>query len=210
MTSSAFDHLASQSVEQGSLAMAYNEVIRSLVAAPFWSGGSVKERRVLSTDAKSARKADSATFKLSGLYIWGAEDRPLYVGITGKIKKSGEPRSFAERFGRYVGGKKSQCNLAREFGTALIERGIDGFPAEIHGWYAKNYSGTARLAGAVRFATEGIDKVWFALLPASEPGLIRAVEKLLIPVANAWNVRAGIKPLLNIESNRSCWPQSSK
>ena len=199
---SVFDHLASQRAQQCALAVPYDEVVRRIVAARYWNGGSVQGRRVLWTDARSARKADTAAFKLPGLYIWGAEDRPVYLGMTGKVKKTGDTRSFTERFGRYVGGEKSQCSLAREYGTQLVERGIDGFPAEIRSWYAKNYSGTARLAGAVRFATEGIDKIWFALFPASDPSLIRTLEKALIPIANAWNIQAGMKPLLNIESNR--------
>src|SRR5688572_7961635 len=105
MTSSAFDNLASQCPEQGALVLAYDEVIRGLLASPFWSGGdSVKERRVLWMEAKSARKADSETFKSSGLYFWGVEDRPLYIGMTGKIKKSGKARSFGDRmFSRYIG-----------------------------------------------------------------------------------------------------------
>ena len=195
MTRSAFEEFDLQSAELQTLALAYNEVIRNLLATPLWASGSAQERRVLWTDAGAARNTDAGPFKLRGLYVWGAEDRPVYIGKTGS--------NFGKRFCRYIWSERSQCNLAREFETALIQRGIGGFSADIREWYSKGYGGsTVRLEGAVRFATEGIGKVWFAVFPVSDTNKIRPLEKALIPVANAWNLQAGIKPLLNIESNR--------
>src|SRR4051812_18104621 len=112
MTTSFLDQLASQSAEHHTLAVAYNEVIHRLMAIPLWTSGSAKEQRVLWTDADSARSMDSGTFKLPGLYIWGAEARPVYIGKTAS--------SFGKRFRRYIWSERSQCNLASEFGTALI------------------------------------------------------------------------------------------
>lgn len=190
----AFDYLSSNSAERTALAVAYNEIIRGLLAAPIWSGGSAKERRIIWTDADSALNLDSETFKKSGLYVWGADERPVYIGKTGS--------SFRKRFCRYIWSERSQCNLAKQFENSLVEKGIGGFSPEIRAWYAGYGGSTVRLEGAVRFATEGVSKVWFALFPANEADKIRALEKALIPVANAWNVQAGMKPLLNIESNR--------
>lgn len=203
MALSAFDQLALASAENHTLALAYNEVIRRLLAMPLWTCGSAYERRVLWTDADMARSTDLGTFKLPGLYIWGAEGRPVYIGKTGSKKTKS---NFRKRFYRYIWHKWSQCNLAREFETALVEKGIGGFSPEIRNWYAKDFRrSTVRLEGAVRFATEGINTVWFALFPANDLERIRPLEKALIPVANAWNLQAGMKPLLNIESNRRLW-----
>ena len=150
---------------------------------------------MLWTDADAALRADSEAFKRFGLYIWGAGAKPIYIGKTGS--------TFRKRFGRYIWGDRSQCNLANNFKDELIRKGVDGFTQEVRDWYARGYRGsTVRLKGAVRFATEGIDTVWFALFPTSDSAQVRSLEKVLIPTANEWNIRAGFGPLLNIESNR--------
>ena len=194
MPSRAFDIMAECRTRPAHLARAYANVIADLVGNPPWSAGKVSQRRVLWSDAERARSADPETFGSSGLYVWGAAERPLYLGMTSA--------SFNGRFSRYVWHERSQCKIARDFEAELVSRGIDGLPATLRSWYATNFRGsTVRLAGAARFAKEGIGSIWFALLPASDREAIRPLEVALIPVANQWNLDAGIAPLINIEGN---------
>src|SRR6266849_7406580 len=190
MTPSAFARLYEASADSARLEAAYDNVLSHLFQNPFWKTGPTVLRRVLWNRGRRAQTEDSETFKSPGLYLWGVEDRPLYVGIT--------RGSFSKRFSRYIWSERSQCNLAQEFEATLISKGIDGFPPEITDWYARYFrSSKVRLDGSVRFAKEGIAKVWFALFPHATVAEIRALEQALIPVAEKWNNRRGLLPLLN-------------
>jgi hypothetical protein len=192
MTPSLFVRLYEASTN-ARLDAVYDKVLGELFQNPDWESGPTALKRVRWVHGKRARAEDNETFRSPGLYIWGVEDRPLYVGITCS--------SFGSRFKRYIWSKKSQCNLAVEFETALISNdGIKGFPPEIINWYARNYPGNSvRLHGSARFAKEGIAKVWFALFPHNSPDVaeIRALERALIPVARKWNEVRGLRHLLN-------------
>lgn len=173
----------------------YDSYLGDLFRAKHWESGEVRCTRVLWTAGQQARREDATTFRSPGLYLWGAEERPLYIGIT--------RRRFGKRFGRYIWTARSQCNLARDFEHALVASGIEGFPPEIRAWYAKHGGSTVRLRGAVRFAVEGIQHVWFALMPHDSTTEIEELERHLVPVANDWNRRRGLRPLLNVEFSRA-------
>lgn len=174
----------------------YETVISKLVASEYWKNGAVEDTRVPWFLARQARNDDTKTFSMPGLYLWGVEDRPLYIGIT--------RGTFNRRFSRYIWSARSQCNLAKDFESSLKKDGIDGFSPEIHTWYAKSYRGSkVRLRGAARFASEGIDKVWFALFPHTERNEIVRLEKSLVPIAEEWNRRKGFESLLNVEFKSS-------
>src|SRR6267378_5484677 len=124
-------------------------------------------------------------------FIFGESKSALYLGMTRS--------SFNHRFSRYIWSKRSQCELARQYEPLLISKGIDGFPLDITVWYARNFRGTkVRLLGSVRFAQEGIHKIWFVLFPHPKVDEIRLLEKALIPIAQKWNELSGLRPLLNI------------
>jgi hypothetical protein len=195
MALSAFGHLYGAVGDSDSLAAAYDKVLRDLFESPFWESGTVGLRRVLWSQGRQARTEDIRAFGSPGLYLWGIEDRPLYIGIT--------QNSFRKRFSRYIWHPRSQCNLAQEFEASLVLHDINGFPAKIRAWYARQFGGSeVRLRGAVRFAKEGIVGVWFALFPHNSPAEIDELERALVPVAEAWNQHRGLRPLLNIEFNR--------
>src|SRR6266852_3790477 len=174
MTPSAFARLYEASADSARLEAAYDNVLSHLFQNPFWKTGPTVLRRVLWNRGRRAQTEDSETFKSPGLYLWGVEDRPLYVGIT--------RGSFSKRFSRYIWSERSQCNLAQEFEATLISKGIDGFPPEITDSYARNFRSS---------------KVRFALFPHATVAEIRALEQALIPVAEKWNNRRGLLPLLN-------------
>ncbi|HLZ90945.1 MAG TPA: hypothetical protein VKQ28_04455 [Candidatus Acidoferrum sp.] len=193
MTRLAFDRIYEAVTNPEQLQAAYNDVLGDLFCNPFWEEGSTALRRILWNKGQQARAADPKAFGSPGLYLWGIEERPIYIGMTRS--------SFSHRFSRYIWSKQSQCELARQHEAELISKGIDGFPMDITVWYAKNFRGTkVRLLGAVRFAQEGVHKIWFVLFPHAKVDEIRPLEKALIPIAEKWNERGGLRPLLNIES----------
>jgi len=173
----------------------YSNILDGLFTSDYWSAGALDGYRVPWSLAKAARESNRGVFNSPGLYLWGAGNTPLYVGITGS--------SFNRRFNRYIWSSRSQCGLAQNYSSSLIEKGIAGFPIDVLDWYSRGYgNSTVRLVGAVRFAQEGIDNVWFSLLPHNNKLQIRELEKRLIGIANQWNIDHGLNPLLNIESNR--------
>jgi hypothetical protein len=190
---SAFGRLYQAVGDSDSLEAAYDKVLKNLFESPFWESGTVELRRILWGQGQEARTQDA--FGSPGLYLWGIETRPLYIGIT--------RGSFRKRFSRYIWHERSQCHLAQQFEASLVSDGIDGFPAEVREWYARQFRGSeVRLRGAVRFAKEGIAGVWFALFPHNSPAEIEDLERALVPVAEAWNHRQSLRPLLNVEFNR--------
>jgi hypothetical protein len=193
MTPLAFERLYEVVTDPEQLQAAYTVVLGDLFRNPFWESGPTAHRRVPWSLGRQAQAEDRQVFGSPGLYLWGIEERPLYLGMT--------RNSFNHRFSRYIWSKRSQCELARQHEAELVSKGIDGFPTDITVWYAKNFRGTrVRLLGAVRFAQEGVHKIWFALFPHAKVDEIRLLEKALIPIAEKWNERGGLRPLLNIES----------
>lgn len=175
---------------------AYAEYVEDLLSAPLWSldapSGSRIPWRLAAEAAKCRDFADA--FSSPGIYLFGSsENVPLYLGMTS--------RSLWKRLsGRYVRGKRSQCQLAVDYESDLIKKGLDGFPKDVREWYRQNYrTSTARLRGAVTFALNGIEGIWFSVIPVSDSDAIRALEMKLIPVANNWNRDHGHPFMLNTQ-----------
>lgn len=193
---SEFAHLYKVVNDEALLLEAYDRFLRDLFERPLWTRGSVAMQRVAWSEGGRAQKEDRESFGSPGLYIWGAQERPIYIGMA-------ERQTFERRFKRYIGQTRSQCNLAKEYASQLITDDIDGFPTEVRDWYKRSFRGsTVRLRHAVRFAREGIDDIWFALLPHHDPNEVKALESALIPVAQNWNQSHGLDALLNVQHNR--------
>jgi len=172
----------------------YSSLLNELLNSNFWSENTLKVPRVLWQNGRDVRNVQKELFSKSGLYLWGADNIPRYIGKT--------HQSFNKRFNRYIWGKKSQCNLAQEYEKELEQSGLDGFPQDILDWYKKNYGNSkVRLQGAVDFAEQGLKSIWFALFPTDDLCKIDEIEKKLIPVANEWNIRNNYAPLINIQYN---------
>lgn len=175
---------------------AFSHYINTLMENDLWKSGSVTNKRVFWEDGKLAREQDKESFNSPGIYIWGGDHSPIYIGKT--------TTSFKKRFGRYIWGSKSQCNLAKKYAPLLLECGLAGFPVEIRDWYRKNHGNSlVRLNGSLRFAQEGIDKIWFALLPVKNIDEIDFLEKQLIKIAQEWNSNNERQALININFNAS-------
>ncbi|ENM3890430.1 hypothetical protein Q9F25_003665 [Vibrio cholerae] len=173
---------------------AFSSYMDSLLRNEVWRSGNISNKRIPWSEGLAARKQDIEIFNSFGIYIWGGIQAPIYVGKT--------TTSFKKRFSRYIWSKKSQCNLAKDYGSEIVENGVDGFPREIRDWYRKGYGNSlVRLNGAVRFAREGMDNIWFTLLPVDSESDVANIEKKLIRIAQQWNTKNGFSHLLNIEFN---------
>lgn len=75
---SAFEHLYGVADDPMKLATAYDAVLNDLFQKPLCKTGSTALQRVLWTDAWRAREEDRAAFESPGLYLWGANRRPVY------------------------------------------------------------------------------------------------------------------------------------
>lgn len=189
---SAFARLLADSDDQFRLLRAYDRLLKKLFANEEWQRGSVLLKRIPWEKAHDLRRQTNGLFDSPGLYIWGVDRRPIYIGIT--------RNRFGKRFRRYIWHEWSQCNLAKQYETVLKKQGVNGFPKQIKTWYRKNFgTSTVRLNGAARFAEEGIGDIWFALFPHANVKDIRKLERALIPVAEAWNALHGYRRLLNIQ-----------
>ncbi len=124
-----------------------------------------------SASAAFRSPALDAAFRSPGLYLFGSADGvPLYHGMTrGPLRK--------RLWGRYVGGGRSQCQLAADYERELLAHGIDGFPPDVRAWYLRSFgSSTVRLIGAAAFARHGIGGIWFTVLPVADAGAVRPLE----------------------------------
>ena len=92
----------------------YDIILTDSFTKDFWKSGNYNSQRIKWKDARRAKK-EISEFNESGIYIWGHDETPLYVG-------KAEKKPFASRFSRYVFSKKSQCNIA-EIYTERIKNG---------------------------------------------------------------------------------------
>ncbi|GEM_PF-2834647 len=193
------DRLASAVSHPTALENAYADWITAVLASPLWS---TEHRDTLRIPWRSFATADASaelqeSFRSQGLYLWGsAAGVPLYLG-------SASARPLRARLlARYVGGADNQCPLAAKYESELVMRGMDGLPTDYwERWHRRAPGGAMTIPrGAVAFARHGIDGIWFTLLPFSrlDSANLRALERQLIRVANAWNRQHGYESLLNV------------
>jgi hypothetical protein len=168
----------------------YCNLLEELNSSEYWSNSENTAPKVKWSDGINIKSIQKDIFSNSGLYLWGADNIPRYIGMT--------KQNFGERFKRYIGNDNSQCKLAEKYEKELKANGINGFPNEVRKWYKRGFrNSTVRLEGAVDFAKHGINNIWFALFPADDVNAIRLLEKRLIKIAYAWNLEKGFEPLLN-------------
>lgn len=189
------NRLLDASSDRRALAAVYESYVHRVLTGPVWSEGEHNALRFPWRVAKevSTNPTLAEGFRSPGLYLFGSDAGvPLYLGKTAK-------QTLWKRLrGRYLGGKRSQCQLASDYEQELLANGIDGFPDEIWDRYRRNFgSSTVRLKGAAAFAEHGIEGIWFTILPIEESNSVSQLEESLIPVADAWNQARGYPPLLN-------------
>lgn len=139
--------LAALTDELARLADLYSGWLGDLFDRGFGSPGMDADRRIPWRRGDDARDELTDTFGSPEIYLWGAREQPLYIGMTRS--------TFGKRFRRYIWADRSQCKLAARYDDKLIDRGIDGFLDDVREWYERGYgSSTVRLEGAVAFARE--------------------------------------------------------
>ena len=169
----------------------YDLILSDSFTKDFWEGGGYKSQRIKWKDARRA-KTDISEFKESGIYIWGFEKTPLYVG-------KAEKKPFASRFSRYVFQKKSQCNIA-EIYTQRINNGQE--KVAIKELQDEFNISKSRALGAKTFGEIGVEKIWFMLIPVKKESVTH-IETELIYIAELWNKSKGYRDLINLERIKS-------
>ena len=90
---------------------AYDLLLEDSFSKDYWKSGDYRTQRIKWEDAYSARK-QLDKFHESGIYIWGYDEVPLYLGKAEKLP-------FSSRFSRYVFSSKSQCKIGEIYSERL-------------------------------------------------------------------------------------------
>lgn len=133
---------------------AYDLLLENSFSNDFWKKGEYKSQRIKWKDAYVVRK-ELDEFRKSGIYIWGYDKIPLYVG-------KAEKKPFSSRFSRYVFSSKSQCKVGETYSNRLK----DGFKLSTITDLRKEFNiSKPRALGAKTFGEIGADKIWFIIIP---------------------------------------------
>ncbi len=172
-------------IDNSNLFEAYNKFLNSSFLKPLWNRGAYTNQRISWKLAKEAKKYVKG-FHSQGIYIWGYEKTPLYIG-------KAERQSLSSRFSRYIFSSKSQCKVAEKYTQYLSNGGSMKTRDELKNEF--NISG-ARAKGAKAFGEVGAQNIWFILIPLEE-NIISDFENELIEVGFDWNNKKGYKDLIN-------------
>lgn len=168
----------------------YDKLLKTSFNNGLWnSKGNYYYHRINNKDFFTAKKDLMEIFEMQGLYIWGVDKTPLYIGKSEKQK-------FKKRFNRYVSknGKKAQCHLAGIYSKKYEK---DNKEIDIKKLMSKENISKPRAIGVKCFAENGADKIWFILIPLKKE-VIADIELALIAIGDLWNIKKGYKPLINL------------
>lgn len=167
---------------------AYDLLLADSFSKNIWNTGNYKTQRINWKDAPKARK-EIDEFHKSGIYIWGFDKTPLYVG-------KAEELTFAKRFNRYAFGEKCQCRVGEKYSSQLKNGVGEKTYSELRIEF--DMQSNSRALGAKTFGEIGAEKIWFILIPVKYE-FITEIETELIYVAERWNKEKGYRDLINIE-----------
>lgn len=172
------------------LEKAYDSLLEDSFSKDFWEHGEYKTQRIEWKNAVTARN-ELDEFHKSGIYIWGHDKIPLYIG-------KAEKKPFSSRFSRYVFSSKSQCKVG-EIYTQRLKNASDLLSVtDIREEFDISKS---RALGAKTFGEIGANKIWFIIIPV-DVKFITHLETELIYVAENWNREKGYRDLINLERIR--------
>lgn len=166
---------------------AYDLLLEDSFSKDFWKKGEYKTQRIKWKEAYSARK-ELDEFHKSGIYIWGYDKTPLYVG-------KAEKKPFSSRFNRYVFSSKSQCKVGEIYTHRLKNLSHLLSVTDLREEFDISKS---RALGAKTFGEIGAYKIWFIIVPINI-NLITKFETELIYIAENWNKSKGYRDLINLE-----------
>jgi hypothetical protein len=181
------------SMPDNELANTYDSFLQTLLGSALWSQDEPGGRRIPWQALEQARSQFKNELSSPGVYLFGADESPMYIGQTGASLLSRLRR-------RYTRGSYAQFQLAVDHGDVLKTRGYEGLPREVLEWYTRSLGKSrVRLRHAAEFAKAGIESVWIALGPTRDKHGAKELERRLVPIANAWNRRHGLPDLLNVQ-----------
>lgn len=167
----------------------YSIFLEKAFSKGFWSKGGYSGERIYWTDAKKAKKAIDQ-FNRHGIYIWGYDEIPMYIG-------KAEKQKISKRFNRYAFGSKAQFRIASDYWNHIKSGGKTKTVEElilVYDLSLKYHKSRCRQAKA--FGEQMTDKAWFLLIPVAV-GDISDLESQLIEIGNTYNSSKGYELLLN-------------
>lgn len=178
---------------------AYDLLLEDSFSKDIWNTGNYKTERINWKDAPKARK-EISQFRKSGIYIWGYDKTPLYVGKAEKL-------TFAKRFNRYAFGEKCQCRVGEKYSLQLRNGENEKSFTQLRNEF--NMQSNSRALGAKTFGEIGAEKIWFILIPV-EYEFITKIETELIYIAERWNKSKGYRDLINLERIKNSKEKGNK
>lgn len=169
----------------------YDYLLTSSFSKEFWKQGKYENHRIKWTDIDKV-KSTLKIFNESGVYIWGHNREPLYIG-------KAEKQSFKKRFSRYIFSHNSQCKIAELYRNHLSNGGKILEIEEIIEKYNLNLKKhKSRALGIKSFGECENNDIWFILLPFKKDS-ISGLEISLIKAGENWNNKMKLKPLINLD-----------
>lgn len=155
----------------------------------FWSEGEYSGERIYWIDAKKAKKAIDQ-FNRPGIYIWGYDEIPMYIG-------KAEKQKISKRFNRYAFGSKAQYRIATNYWNHIKSGGEIKTVEELileNNLSLKYHKSRCRQAKA--FGEQMTDNAWFLFMPLKIED-ISDLEHELIEIGDTYNSNKDYQSLLN-------------
>jgi predicted esterase YcpF (UPF0227 family) len=167
----------------------YSLFLEKAFSKGFWSEGVYSGERIYWTEAKRAKKSIEQ-FNQTGIYIWGYDKIPMYIG-------KAEKQNISKRFNRYAFGSKAQYKIATNYWNHLKDGGKIKTIEELileNNLSLKYHKSRCRQAKA--FGEQMTDNAWFLFMPLNVED-IHDLEHELIEKGDVYNSNMGYQSLLN-------------
>ena len=167
----------------------YSMFLHKAFSKGFWKEGKYSGERIYWTEAKKAKKTINE-FNQTGIYIWGYDEIPMYIG-------KAEKQKISKRFNRYAFGNKAQFKIATDYWNHIKSGGkikeIEELILE-NNLSLKYHKSRCRHAKA--FGEQMTDNAWFLFIPLNVE-VINNLEHELIEIGDIYNSSKGYQSLLN-------------
>ena len=197
-------HYSREKVNRKSLLRALDFFLMASFSLDMWDDHAYTNHRVFWKDLGRAKRYPA--FNNPGLYIWGCgkEKSKRYIPKLIYIGKA-KGQSLSSRLqSRYIGTERStqpQCRIAEQLSEKQVKSPTFEYIIQTffpNRWEKGNYRGLKpRCEAAMKFYKEGVENIWFIIIPIEQQDTIDSLEDCVISVGNEWNLINHSEKLLN-------------